>query len=101
MPLLISPHACATLVTWRCSFSAQVDEAQTAEVLESKLGVDPGALLYIQSRVPLRQLPSLCSKFRCFNRDAVWLDRNPAVRPVVPRNLAADQLRACDALLEW
>lgn len=61
----------------------QVDEAQTAEVLESKLGVDPGSLLYIQSRVPLRALPSLCSKYRCFNRDAVWVDRNPAVRPML------------------
>lgn len=65
------------------SGAAQVGEAETADILERKLHVEPGALLYIQSRVPLRKLPTLCSRYRCFNRDAVWVDRNPEVRCLI------------------
>lgn len=63
-------------------------EAETADILEQKLKVAPGALLYIQSRVPLKRLPTLCARYRCFNRDAVWVDRSPEVRSLC-QNLAA------------
>ena len=62
---------------WCCS--AQVDEAQTAEVLERRLKVRAGSLLYIQSNVPLHKMPKLCSKYRCFNRDTVWIDPSEQV----------------------
>jgi hypothetical protein len=57
----------------------QVDEAQTAEILEKKLKVRSGSLLYIQSTVPLRKMPRLCTKYRCFNRDSVWIERSDEV----------------------
>lgn len=58
---------------------SQVDEAQTAEILERKLKVRPGSLLYIQSMAPLKKMPKLCSKYRCFNRDTVWKERSEEV----------------------
>lgn len=58
-----------------------MDEAQTAEVLERKLKVKPGSLLYIQSTVPLKNMQKLCSKYKCFNRDTVWKERSEEVRP--------------------
>ena len=57
-----------------------MDEAQTAQILEHKLRVEPGSLLFIQARVPLKKLPTLCSLYRCFDREAAWVNRSPEVR---------------------
>lgn len=64
-----------TVLDW-----SQVDEAQTAEILERKLKVRPGSLLYIQSTIALKKMPKLCSKYKCFNRDTVWKERSEEVR---------------------
>ncbi|KAK9918477.1 hypothetical protein WJX75_004356 [Coccomyxa subellipsoidea] len=56
-----------------------VDEAQTAEILERKLKVRAGSLLYIQSTVPLKKMQKLCSKYKCFNRDSVWKERSEEI----------------------
>ena len=58
---------------------AQVDEGSIAEVLEGKLKVKPGSLLLVQTTAPMKKLPRLCSKFRCFTRDSVWTDRSDEV----------------------
>ena len=59
---------------------AQMDEGSIAETLERKLRVKPGALLFVQTTVPTKKMPQLCSKFRCFTRDSVWKDRSDEVR---------------------
>ena len=64
----------------------QMDEGSIAEVLERKLRVKPGALLFVQTTVPTKKMPRLCSKFRCFTRDSVWKARS-------------DEVRSCGALL--
>lgn len=75
-----------TLTSWQRAYvrrtapPAQVDEAQTAEILERKLKVRAGSLLYIQSTVPLKKMQKLCSKYKCFNRDSVWKERSEEVR---------------------
>ena len=58
----------------------QMDEGSIAEVLERKLRVKPGSLLFVQTTVPTKKMPRLCSKFRCFTRDSVWKDRSDEVR---------------------
>ena len=58
-----------------------MDEGSIAEVLERKLRVRPGSLLFVQTTVPTKKMPRLCSKFRCFTRDSVWKDRSDEVRP--------------------
>ena len=58
----------------------QMDDASIAEVLERRLKVKAGSLLFVQTTVPLKKLPKLCSKFRCFTRDSVWKDRSDEVR---------------------
>lgn len=62
----------------------QVDEGGIAEALERRLGVKPGALLFVQTTAPLKRLPRLCSKFRCFTRDSVWKDRSDQVSGALP-----------------
>ena len=57
----------------------QMDEGSIAEVLERKLRVKPGSLLFVQTTVPTKKMPRLCSKFRCFTRDSVWKDRSDEV----------------------
>ena len=57
-----------------------MDEGSIAEVLERKLRVKPGSLLFVQTTVPTKKMPRLCSKFRCFTRDSVWKDRSDEVR---------------------
>ena len=57
-----------------------MDEAQTAEILEKKLKVRAGSLLYIQSTVPIKKMHKLCSKYQCFDRDSVWKERSEEVR---------------------
>lgn len=64
----------------------QMDEGSIAEVLERKLRVKPGSLLFVQTTVPTKKMPRLCSKFRCFTRDSVWKDRS-------------DEVRSCDSML--
>ena len=59
-----------------------MDEGSIAETLEKKLKVKPGSLLFLQTTTPLRKLPRLCSKFRCFTRDSVWTDRSDEVSPI-------------------
>ena len=61
----------------------QVDEASIAETLERKLKVKPGSLLFVQTTAPLKKLPRLCSKYRCFTRDSVWTDRSDEVRMIL------------------
>ena len=43
----------------------------------------PGSLLFVQTTAPLKKLPRLCSKFRCFTRDSVWTDRSDEVSLVM------------------
>ena len=56
-----------------------MDEELIAEALERKLKVEPGSLLLVQTTMPMKKLPRLCSRFRCFTRDSVWIDRNNEV----------------------
>lgn len=62
----------------------QVDEAEVAKVLEHRHRVEPGSLLFIQARVWMKQLPTLCSLYRCFERETVWVNRSPEVRARTP-----------------
>lgn len=56
-----------------------MDEESIAEALERKLKVKPGSLLFVQTTTPMKKLPRLCSRFRCFTRDSVWTDRSDEV----------------------
>lgn len=58
----------------------QMEDASIAEVLERRLKVKAGSLLFVQTTVPVKKLPKLCSKFRCFTRDSVWKERSDEVR---------------------
>ena len=58
----------------------QMDDASIAEVLERRLKVKAGSLLFVQTTVPVKKLPKVCSKFRCFTRDSVWKERSDEVR---------------------
>ncbi len=59
----------------------QMDDASITEVLERRLKVKAGELLFVQTTVPVKRLPKLCSKFHCFTRDSVWQERSDEVRP--------------------
>ena len=63
-----------------------MDEGSIAEALERKLKVKPGSLLLVQTTAPLKKLPRLCSKFRCFTRDSVWTDRSDEVSLILHSN---------------
>ena len=77
--------ACGNHILWAIrrgeihAARVQMDEGSIAEVLERKLRVKPGSLLFVQTTVPTKKMPRLCSKFRCFTRDSVWKDRSDEV----------------------
>ena len=56
-----------------------MDEGSIAEVLERKLKVKAGSQLFVQTTAPLKRMPKLCSKFRCFTRDSVWTEHSDEV----------------------
>ena len=84
LPLAVQLNLWPLLRAIRCgemhAAHVQMDDGSIAEVLERKLRVKAGSLLFVQTTVPTKKMPRLCSKFRCFTRDSVWKDRSDEVR---------------------